>query len=46
MLLTNIAISLYSTTNQELYDIKSKCNKESIICVGGSDGSNKLLLVF
>ena len=38
---------LYShkTTNQELYDIKSKCNKESIICVGGSDGLNTLLLV-
>jgi len=38
---------LYShgITNQELYDIKSKCNNESIICVGGSDGLNTLLLV-
>jgi hypothetical protein len=38
---------LYShvTTNQELYDIKSKCNDESMICVGGSDGLNTLLLV-
>ena len=38
---------LYShvTTNEELYDIKSKCNTESIICVGGSDDVNNLLLV-
>ena len=38
---------LYShgTTTQELYDIKSKCNRESIICVGGSDGLSTLLLV-
>ena len=37
---------LYShvTTNQELYNIKTKCNnKESIICVGGSDGLNTTL---
>ncbi len=38
---------LYShgTTYQELYDIKSKCNTESIICVGGSDGLNTTLLL-
>jgi len=39
---------LYShvTTNQELYNIKKKCNnRDTKICVGGSDGSNKLLLV-
>jgi hypothetical protein len=35
----------YVTTNQELYDIKYKCNRESIICVGGSDGLSTLLLV-
>ena len=38
--------NIHKTTNQELYNIKSKCNnKESIICVGGSDGLNTLLLV-
>jgi len=38
---------LYShgTTNQELFNINLKCNKESIMCVGGSDGLNTLLLV-
>ncbi len=35
----------HGTTTQELYDIKSKCNTESIICVGGSDGLKTLLLV-
>jgi len=39
---------LYShrTTNQELNNLKTKCNnKESIICVGGSDGLNTTLLL-
>jgi hypothetical protein len=35
----------HGTTNEELFNIKLKCNKESIVCVGGSDGLNTLLLV-
>jgi hypothetical protein len=38
---------LYShvTTENELYDIKSMCNQDTIICVGGADSNNTLLLV-
>jgi len=36
----------YSTTNQQLYEIKNQqCNKESIICVGGADSNDTLILV-
>jgi hypothetical protein len=33
------------TTNDELYNLKSMCVKDSIICVGGSNGLDTLLLV-
>ena len=38
---------LYShvTTETILLNIKSQCNSNSIICVGGADSNNKLLLV-
>jgi hypothetical protein len=35
----------HNTTENELNDVKSKCNKDSIICIGGADSNNKLLLV-
>ncbi len=36
----------HATTLSELYDIKMKCNSQSIICVGGAlKDSNKILLV-
>jgi len=38
---------LYShvTINDEIMNIKAQCNQDSIICVGGADSFNKLLLV-
>jgi hypothetical protein len=38
---------LYShvTTENELYDTKSMCNQDTIICVGGADSNDTLLLV-
>ena len=42
----NQSYTEYATTTNELYDLrKIECRKESIICVGGSDGNNNLLLV-
>ena len=35
----------HNTTSNELYNIKSQCNQESIICVGDADSYNRLLLV-
>ena len=35
----------HATTETILLNIKSQCNQESIICVGGADSYNKLLLV-
>jgi hypothetical protein len=34
-----------STATSDLNDVKSLCNSNSIICVGGADSNNKLLLV-
>lgn len=40
----NQSYSQHATTNDELYYIKSMCLNESILCVGGSDSNNILLL--
>jgi hypothetical protein len=35
----------HATTETLLLNIKSKCNQDSIICVGGADSSNNTLLL-
>ena len=35
----------HASTYNELYNIKTQCNQNSLICVGGADSNNNLLLV-